>query len=616
MKNNNIKNDDENMKHKLGNKKLLILTTVLVILLVSITGCLDNIEEIMGGGEQPVEQEKCDYEHLSLCDNKDDCENAEGYWYNNQCNEEGKELSEKEIEELLASLDKDIKVGEFETFDTDNDGSEDKYVLTFDREEVEKDLFLDKSVEYEKTEKGFMGTLTLEFENTGDETKTYTHTEVIPESFAKSVDDLEFSVPPKEITTGSYKVTWEVQVMRRTLEKIAIKAKNAAVGAGASAGIVALLGGEDGEDAEKAAIAAGGDAALDAALGNLGDFIFVGALNKCSKKFGEEKGPLWNECIINLVIKFPDKFVESDCEQISVGRGQSLGELRAGQSMYGMCKAITTEDRGECINNIDDWTVEMVDFCRHGMFTSLYGKCEYIKDKGKKDECIYNAVVKSNSKYGCKYIADEITKLTCLAELTQDITHCKGINDEDARKYCCDKIRGDARKECLGEEDENLEEDTSGGDTSNRESDCLTPIPKEAIHIVTDTMDYWHMPDGKMVGPMYGREWASPSASPGDPYYKTSKLYVSCYNTEGKKHGVNRIWFSEKGMPEVREVECNYKDGKKHGIYKTWDPDGTLTTECNYKDGKKDGVCKHWDWYPEGMMVEDIYKEGVFISRK
>jgi hypothetical protein len=35
-------------------------------------------------------KEKCDFEHLNLCKNEKDCEDAGGYWYNNQCNKEEK----------------------------------------------------------------------------------------------------------------------------------------------------------------------------------------------------------------------------------------------------------------------------------------------------------------------------------------------------------------------------------------------------------------------------------------------------------------------------------------------------------------------------------------------
>jgi hypothetical protein len=39
-------------------------------------------------------KEKCDSEHLYLCDNENDCEDAGGYWYNNQCNKEEEEKEE------------------------------------------------------------------------------------------------------------------------------------------------------------------------------------------------------------------------------------------------------------------------------------------------------------------------------------------------------------------------------------------------------------------------------------------------------------------------------------------------------------------------------------------
>jgi len=37
--------------------------------------------------EEEPEDEKCDCEHLCLCDNEDDCMTAGGYWYDDQCNE-------------------------------------------------------------------------------------------------------------------------------------------------------------------------------------------------------------------------------------------------------------------------------------------------------------------------------------------------------------------------------------------------------------------------------------------------------------------------------------------------------------------------------------------------
>ena len=364
---------------------------------------------------------------------------------------EPQELSEKEINDFFTSLDKDLKVGEFESLDIDNDGTDDKYILTFNRRELADDLFLDKSVEYEKTEDGLMGTVILEFENTGDETKTYTHIEKIPKSFAKHVDDLEFSVPPTEIIDPDPEMSWMIQVIERNSKKVIIKAKKAAIAAALKAdpgNVLLVATGMSGPT--KKMIEAGKDAAVDVALSNLDNFVFIFALNDCSKFGG--KGSLWNTCITNLIVKFPEKFVESDCEQIDISHPNAMNSVK-GATLFGICKAITTKDWGVCHDNADTW--REIDICKLTMFKALSGECEYIKNDEKKNNCIYDFALKSNSKYGCNYLTDKITKKGCFAELTQEIVSCEGIDDDDAIKYCCDKIVDvTAREKCFGEEPE------------------------------------------------------------------------------------------------------------------------------------------------------------------
>jgi hypothetical protein len=100
--------------------------------------------------------------------------------------------------------------GNLETFDFDNDGSEDRIVYTFEPEEVAEDLFLVRSLEFNKTDSElFEGKIVLRFENKGDKTIEYTHIEEIPKSFAESVDDLVFSVPPDEIIDPDPIVMWK-----------------------------------------------------------------------------------------------------------------------------------------------------------------------------------------------------------------------------------------------------------------------------------------------------------------------------------------------------------------------------------------------------------------------
>ncbi|MEA1939630.1 MAG: hypothetical protein U9N03_03090 [Candidatus Caldatribacteriota bacterium] len=48
---------------------------------------MDNCKNRKEGEEEEAEDEKCDSEHLCLCDNENDCMAAGGYWYDGQCNE-------------------------------------------------------------------------------------------------------------------------------------------------------------------------------------------------------------------------------------------------------------------------------------------------------------------------------------------------------------------------------------------------------------------------------------------------------------------------------------------------------------------------------------------------
>ena len=47
--------------------------------------------------EEEEKDEECDYEHLCLCDNENDCMTAGGYWYNDQCNDLEEDTSSGEF---------------------------------------------------------------------------------------------------------------------------------------------------------------------------------------------------------------------------------------------------------------------------------------------------------------------------------------------------------------------------------------------------------------------------------------------------------------------------------------------------------------------------------------
>ena len=132
--------------------------------------------------------------------------------------------------------------------------------------------------------------------------------------------------------------------------------------------------------------------------------------------------------------------------------------------------------------------------------------------------------------------------------------------------------------------------DTSAGDTSGKEFTCPSP-PKEAKHIVTNTADYWKMPDGKIVG-QYQTWWDSATAYPPHKGDKTRRLWLGCYNTEGKWQGVWKRW----DRYGYQDRKCNFNDG--YGICKLVVAGTPSRVGICYKDGKQVDCC-----YKDGRHV-------------
>jgi ribosomal protein S7 len=222
----------------------------------------------------------------------------------------------------------------------------------------------------------------------------------------------------------------------------------------------------------------------------------------------------------------------------------------------------------------ESWTDEVIipDSWQHyvlrgkAAFNNGYAGCTYDTDS------TYPGKDKRACGYGgrpcCKKIDPcRSSALVCLND------KCYGCGYED--KYCCKDEKCNEGLECNTDgKCVKKEKDTSAGDTSGGEFDC--PIPKGAKHIVTDYKDYWIMPeDGRKVGPHVYHDTE-----------KTKKMSFSCYNAEGKLHGVYRRWNKDGTLV----TERHYKDGQSHGVNKRWNNDGTLVFEFNYKEDKLHGV--------------------------
>jgi antitoxin component YwqK of YwqJK toxin-antitoxin module len=136
---------------------------------------------------------------------------------------------------------------------------------------------------------------------------------------------------------------------------------------------------------------------------------------------------------------------------------------------------------------------------------------------------------------------------------------------------------------------ENWLEDSKG-------ADCHSPIPKEATQFRTYFREWWLMPDKTKVGP--DREWYDKK--------KTRPKSLSCYNTEGKRHGPSIRWF-RKGKKSSHE---HFNEGTLDGLCRSWyEEPYKLASIIQYKEGKYHGIYQKWE--KEGKSwIDKKYENG------
>ena len=361
--------------------------------------------------------------------------------------------------------------GEFEALDSDNDGYVDNLVYTFARQEVTEDLFLDKTVQYTESEDVFTGELILEFENTGDDPITYSHIEAIPKSFAETVDDLEFSIPPDEIINPDAVVRWEVDIIKGVIKKIYLSTKWTAEDAGKKKGMeaaqpsaeeakkaatesikeiskvvkgeevdwgkallglgsAAVTGSKAFEVGKEAGIKAGQEAAIENILGSLDDFAFISALNIC----GSVKGTDRDFCMYRLVRKFRHRF------EYGIGEDAFDSEFS-----HRIATAIAKNDIGEC----DKLETRLVNSCK--AIVIIMDKCADIKDNEELQDCYMRQAIECNCSIICQKLEGDKQYL-CAARVTGDKRLCEEIKDPDLKKECIGEFEVvDEEEEVIGD---------------------------------------------------------------------------------------------------------------------------------------------------------------------
>jgi hypothetical protein len=401
----------------------------------------------------------------------------------------------------LSNLDVNFNSGTFSASDTDNDGKDDIYSYTFEEEDVAEGLSLERKVEYENTDEGLMGSLTLDFENTWgeDDTKSYTHRETIPKSFAGNVDDLKFSVEPDRIVNPDPEVQW---VIDRMVKDISVDVKNDALSAAkdelttrlgwwgmgmlatkvnltalanvvSSGGTVTekidklneMIEGAGLTPAESAAIDKAAETGMSVAVGtaleHFDDFKAIHELAKCK---GMDSDVIQrNICFMAVIAKYPDSFTESDCYKFHFDETtHKFLDAASASASSAACKSVISGDINHCIPSLGGRGLDKLSreknerYCRMHVFNFYATRCMNIQDPQTKKDCLFLSAIESGSADACKskYAAlDERQKKVCLAMNTQNISYCRGMKNEEDWKNCCELLHPDLKADCLKKEE-------------------------------------------------------------------------------------------------------------------------------------------------------------------
>jgi len=282
---------------------------------------------------------------------------------------------------------------EFSAYDLDNDGEQDKYVYKFAEEEISEDVYLTRTIEFEKTDEGAEGKISLQFEDQG-QGGDYRHVESIPKDFASHVDELEFSVPPTEIINPDPEVAWDKEQIDMASEHLIDITKNLEKWSPDTVIAMSALTVmkysrakfdrmEPGPERDKAVLQT------------------ASQLTKMVEGFEDEQAEL-------ICIFCSQPYTIAACVAILLGNPQKCDNPKLSEDDKDLCKGIYIQD-----------------------------KCDDITDKDARDECYLRNAVDIGCEIACGTLSDKDKRNLCLAIVKDDFEYCEKIEDQEIYEQCC-----------------------------------------------------------------------------------------------------------------------------------------------------------------------------------
>ena len=294
--------------------------------------------------------------------------------------------------------EKPIESGQFTTYDLDEDGQDDMYAYKFATEEVANDVFLDRTLEYNKSDDGYQGKIILRFDDRSKGKTHYVHIEEIPKEFASHVDELEFSVPPDEIIEPDPKVKWNYLA-----ENLVFFTKEYT------------------------------ESRPETIVENMA--LIAIQYERQTKDFeAEEKGPELDKEILQRASQYKGMLRNPE-----IGTSPAQHALCQNCSQpyaKAACLAILSGDPQKWCTSTSWAQLDKesdIDMCK-GIYIQY--ECEDIADKAARDKCYFTKAIELNCEIACLQVTDSDNQKLCLAGVKNDSNYCEQIKDPETKNKC------------------------------------------------------------------------------------------------------------------------------------------------------------------------------------
>ncbi len=292
----------------------------------------------------------------------------------------------------------------------------------FEPEEIAPGVFVDTTVAWLITAEAIQPALRWEFRNEGGVSGTVEYIADIPKSFASTVADIKFSLPPTEVIQDDPIVKWLIDIGEAINRRIDARTTNMMSLSHPSA-VIPLL---------------------EQFQGGLRDISLRRQFQACQRLTGPLEAPI---CALTVLVQNPEYFDKKICDTLP--RDVTGGATRADAVFAEACRNLLEPYDNLHCNAIRDANER--EACLILTRNVLASACEGLTGL-ERDLCLYDVAVHSAQPRGCEAISEADMVQDCRAQLSGDPAYCAEISDPARREACCAIFQADADQyaACMG----------------------------------------------------------------------------------------------------------------------------------------------------------------------